>query len=77
MGSVSASYDNAAWDFTADFTSVESPMGRLEVQKQPDDLVNVCSDFNCFTGMAVAIPLSLLAWAGIIAFFYLLIRHFQ
>ena len=42
-----------------------------------EEAMHVCSDSQCFTGMAIALPLSLLAWAGIIAFLHLLIRYFQ
>jgi len=52
---------------------------RLEEQNRSNktEAVNVCSDFNCFSGIAVALPLSLLAWAFILTFLYLLFGHFH
>jgi len=91
MPPTSGVYENADWEFSdnhpifgppisrgrTDFQ--DSPVVRLEEQNRSNkaEAVNVCSDFNCFSGIAVALPLSLLAWAFILTFLYLLFDHFH
>lgn len=59
--------------------SRETPHATLKKQNlfKDGEAVKVCSENQCFTGMVVALPLSLLAWAGMIVLLYLIILYFQ
>lgn len=91
MPPTSGVYENADWEFI-DNHSLVGPLirqGRTNFQDSPvvyseeqnpsntTEALNVCSDFNCFSGIVVALPLSLLAWAAILTFLYLLFHFFQ
>ena len=59
--------------------SRETPHATLKEKNrfEDDETVRGCSENQCLTGMAVALPLSLLAWVGIFVFLYLLTRYIQ
>ena len=84
-------YGNDDWDFTSDqpvakskpspkqcnFRDTSTLFSRRKDFSRGDEARHVCSDNECFRGMVIALPLSLLAWLGVIAFLYLLFHHFQ
>lgn len=91
MLSTSELFGDDDWDFTSERSVDEAPRSQkqaksretlhLTLKKQnrfkDGEAVNVCSENQCFTGMVVAFPLSLLAWAAIIVLLYLIILYFQ
>jgi len=91
MQTASELFENADWEFTSERSIANStrkhkqPKSRVtpyvtfhkQNRVKNDGAVNVCGESQCFTGMVVALPLSLLAWAGIFSFIFLLIRYFK
>ena len=91
MLTTSELFGDADWEFTPERSVVESPKDQKQTNlwETPDaalkaknlskdgEAVNACTESHCFTGMVVALPLSLLTWAGILASLYLIIQHFQ
>jgi len=87
MLTTSELFGDADWVFTPEKSVAESPKSqkRTKLREAPQvalkvknrlrdgDSVNVCNESRCFTGMVVALPLSLLSWVGLFAFLYLLI----
>ena len=79
-------YGNDDWEFTYDQPvdkfersqkrskySVAPPMlSGKHNRSKGDEAIHVCTDGDCFSGIVVAIPLSLLAWAVIFTFLYFL-----
>jgi len=91
MLTTSGLFEDVEWEFTSEKSATASPGNQKQSKawkashltlKQQDrfkagGVVTVCSESKCFTGMVIALPLSLLAWMGVFAFLYFLIRLFQ
>lgn len=90
MPSTAELYEYDDWVFTPEHSVVRSPRSQeqTKIQNTPsqsvsqkerfkyEEAIHVCNHSECFTGMVFALPLSLLAWAGLIAFLYLIIKYF-
>ena len=90
MLTTSGLFEDVEWEFTSEKSATASPGNQKQsnaweathptLKKQDrfkaGGVFTVCSESKCFTGMVFALPLSLLAWGGIIAFLYLFIKYF-
>ena len=79
-------YGNDDWNFTSDKpeTKFQRSQKRSKYRVVPPmfsgehnrskghEAIHVCTDGECFNGMVVALPLSLLAWTVIFSLLYLL-----
>lgn len=91
MLTTSGLFEDDDWEFTSEKSAIASPGNQKQRKaweathptlKQQDrfkagGVVTVYSASKCFTGMVIALPLSLLAWTGIFAFLYFLIQLFK
>jgi len=91
MLTTSELFGDTDWELTSERSADESPRNQKQTKSRKTPHANLkeqnrfedgetvrgCSGSQCFTGMVVALSLSLLAWAGIFALLYLLTRYFQ
>lgn len=87
MSTANELFEDGDWGFTSDRPVYEAPKSQKQTKSRETthvtlkkqnrfkdgEAVNVCCENQCFTGMVVALPLSLLAWVGIIVLLYLVI----
>jgi hypothetical protein len=88
MLTTSELFGDADWDFTPERSVAESPKDQKQAKLREaphaalkvknrfrsGDSANVCTESRCFTGMVIALPLSLIVWAGLIVSLYLLVH---